>query len=115
MRRPWKSSVSAGINISKYDLRVALRAGINRFAHAPNYGYGNGGAINASYPQLSRETMNLLDKNPGTVINPTLYRTMLNIRYLPEDQRPNQTGLKLLREFHRKLLEDLAGSKVSIV
>lgn len=100
---------------TEYDLSKALVSGIKNFAHAPLYTYGNDGVVGNDFPRLSKKTIDILQSNDSVVINPTLYRTYTNLRYLPKEYQPNETEQQLLRKFHKQLLVDLRDSGVQIV
>ena len=100
---------------TEFDLRVGIREGIRSFAHVPYYGYGIDGDITEDYPTLSDETKRVLRETDNLILNPTLHRAALNARYLPEDRRPGEAELDILREFHARLLTDLKENGATIV
>ena len=100
---------------TEYDLRVAIREGIRSFAHVPYYGYGIDGNISEDYPTLSDESKQLIRETSELVVNPTLLRTSQNLQYIPENRRPTERQLDLLKEFHIRLLTDLKENGATIV
>lgn len=100
---------------TEFDLTRAIESGIKNFAHAPLSAYGNNGAVSDDFPRLSTKTIEILKSKNNVVINPTLYRTYTNLRYLPKERQLNETELLLLRKFHKKLLVDLKVGGVKIV
>jgi imidazolonepropionase-like amidohydrolase len=98
---------------TEYDLKIALASGVTHFAHPPLYGFGNDGKIGEDYPELSEETLNLLANSEGVVINPTLFRTFLNIKYLPKNRQVDEAQKQIIKDFHKSLLIDLYSTGVT--
>jgi len=96
------------------DLRTALGKGIRAFAHAPLYAYGNDGRISPDYPRLPDDAF-ADAAGEEVIVNPTLLRTLANVRYLPEDRRPDESGLEIIKDFHRDLLRSLDQQGVRLV
>jgi imidazolonepropionase-like amidohydrolase len=99
---------------TEYDLKIAIDSGVKHFAHSPLYAFGNDGEIGKDYPELSKATMELLANTDDVVINPTLFRTFLNIKYLPINKQVSEEQKQIIREFHKKLLIDLYSTGVTI-
>ena len=47
--------------------------------------------------------------------NPTFYRAIQMIRYIPEDSRPDSATIAHVQRFHRDVLRELRGQDVPIV
>jgi imidazolonepropionase-like amidohydrolase len=99
---------------TEFDLKVALEAGIYHFAHPPYYGFGIREKTLKQPPRLSDSIMTLLKTYDSVVINPTLYRTLLNIKYRPKSEALSQEDIKKIPAFHRQLLKDLQSTGVTI-
>jgi len=111
--KAYQLSVIAHIE-TEYDLKIAIKSGVKHFAHSPLYAFGNDGKIGDDYPELSEETLELLANTDNVVINPTLFRTFLNIKYLPNNKQVSEEQKQIIREFHKKLLIDLYSTGVTI-
>ena len=99
---------------TEYDIEVAIKAGIRQFAHVPFYGYGINGKVDQDYPTLSKNFKTLIKNSKGIVLNPTIYRTLLNIKYLPKSKALSDEEIELLKSFHKRLLSDLKSLDATI-
>jgi|GEM_PF-1484708 len=99
---------------TEYDIEVSIKAGIRQFAHVPFYGYGINGKVDKDYPTLSNTFIDLINNTDGIILNPTIYRTLLNIKYLPKSKKLTEEQDKLLKAFHIRLLSDLKSTNATI-
>jgi imidazolonepropionase-like amidohydrolase len=99
---------------TEYDIEVSIKAGIKQFAHVPFYGYGINGKVNKDYPTLANAFIDLINNTEGIILNPTIYRTLLNIKYLPKSKKLTEEQGKLLKAFHIRLLSDLKSTNAII-
>jgi len=98
----------------EYDIEVSINAGIKQFAHVPFYGYGINGKVDKDYPTLSNAFIDLINNTDGIILNPNIYRTLLNIKYLPKSKKLTEEQDKLLKDFHTRLLSDLKSTNATI-
>ncbi len=99
---------------SEFDLIAAIQAGITYFAHLPNHSYGIDAKAAIPLPLLSTSTLLLMKMNE-VKINPTLYRTQVNISYTPKAYQPDATVLASIKSFHRSSLEFLKKYQIEIL
>ncbi|GAB5553930.1 MAG: amidohydrolase family protein [Saprospiraceae bacterium] len=99
---------------SEYDIRVAMKAGIQHFAHIPYYSYGNSGAVNDHPPVLSDSILKLMQQHK-VAISPTLGRTFINLTYLPKQYQPDSMVLEAIKVFHANTLKQLKESQIQLL
>jgi len=99
---------------TEYDIEVSIKAGIRQFAHVPFYGYGINGKVDKDYPTLSSDFKTLIKNTKDIVLNPTINRTLLNIKYLPESKKLSEEENEILKRFHKQLLSDLKSTEATI-
>lgn len=99
---------------SEYDIKIAMEAGIQHFAHVPYYSYANGGALTENPPTLS-DTILVLMQTQQVEISPTLGRTFINLSYLPKQYQPDSMVLEGIKDFHAATLKKLKQYKIQLL
>lgn len=99
---------------SEYDIRVAMEAGIQHFAHTPYYSYANSGAITDNPPLLSDSTLKLMQQHKVEIC-PTLGRTFINLTYLPKQYQPDSVVMDAIKIFHTNTLKQLKEYQIQLL
>ncbi|WP_420455494.1 amidohydrolase family protein [Rubrivirga sp.] len=93
------------------DVRAALDAGVDAFAHAPGYNAG-GGAPASAHVMSDALVADLAAR--AVPVTPTLARGPAMLQYVAEQYRPSAEAQAAGRQFHRDLFRRLAEAGVPL-